>query len=140
MPLSSADQIRLYQALSDYRDHWNDAETLAAVKELAKQEPDAATLHIQAWVRARSPRNERATSITWPLESEAVVRQLPARLPEQHECPEHGGTITDDEGRFSCCKFADAEPLPAFQRSPSVPPPGVRQTVAAALHRKDREK
>lgn len=140
MPFAEDVRVPLIRILCALRRDWSDVEVGDATRTLKAQEGTPAALVDQAVRQAANGANMRAVCICWPLSQEALVRALPARRPEQRECETHGGTITNDRGEFTCCVYADAEPLPAFQRSPSVPPPGVRQTVAAALHRKDREK
>lgn len=141
MPFAEDVRVPLIRLLTALRRDWNDQEVGEATRTLKAQDADPFTLVDQALRQAAKGNNERAISITWPLSKEALVRALPARRPEQRECPEHGGTITDDQGRFSCCRFPDAEPLPPFQRPPSVPPAGVRELVVEALEasRKERQ-
>lgn len=119
MPMSNAVRVPLYRILCELRPMWSQAEVNDATVTLAKQDGDPATLVLQAVAQARKPSNDRAVSVTWPIQAEAVVRTLTARLPDQRECPTHFGVAVDSvSGEFACClqeRAGDPDPAP-FQR------------------------
>lgn len=129
MPIPEDIRIQLYKSLSAFRGEdshftgprWTDSEVNAATKTLAALPDPVPALLIRAWHHAGKASNNRAATITHPVEVEAVIRQLPARLEQNEPCPKHESPVRNDEGRLVCCEQ---------ERVPDVAAPFVRRPVA----------
>lgn len=145
MPMNNEVRVPLLRVLTALRHDWTDAEVGDATRVLAEQTADPFTLTLQAIAQARKGSNVRAVSITWPLEAEAVVRTLTARLPEQSRCLTHHNDRVDAvTGEFVCClqeKAGDSAPPSPFVRTgTSTPPPGLRALIEQDIERKKATK
>lgn len=142
MPIPEDIRIQLYKSLASFRGEdshftgprWTDSEINSATKALAAMPDTVPALVIRAWHQASKANNQRAITITHPVEVEAVVRALPARLEQDEPCQVHGSPLRRPNGDYVCCGQPDGEPAPVLRRA-SPPPAGLRATVAAALGR-----
>lgn len=110
--LTTAQATVLGRSVVAFRQQWELAGVMTFIDQLATDPRPAIVLWQQVVTRAADPRSLTPKALLEPLPVEAQVRRLP-EPPSRDDpaCPEHGGTIRDDQGRYACCKY-DADPKP----------------------------
>jgi hypothetical protein len=124
---------------------WHRMAVDKALLQLAADPRSPFELCEQAVHNARNAANRTPECVLRPLDSEATVRTITPTPPRHDDpaCPEHGGTIRDDNGTFACCKYDHDPKPPAYLRcgTSAGPSDEARELIETRLgpHRRARE-